>query len=359
LQITRKNKKEGFDLMKNIEIKVSRETRMVEINKYVIGNDGANLQGNLIFSFVDEFVNGQARLEYQVSGNKYYAILEKNDESYQIPILSVITKKGQIDMQLVITEGTDENETPIFKSNIFYLTCNASINAEMQKPDEYTSWIDIANTKLNEVDNLDIDINGSVVTIVKKDGSIKSENVKGEKGEKGDAGSVKFIIANELPNENIDDSAIYMIPAGTTSEGNTYEEYIYVNGNWESLGSASVNVDLADYVKNTDYAGEGTNGVINTKAYWGTATNNTGGLYLVCASLNDIDAKATDYKPIVPQKLDYAVKKGLIDNKLEWTEEEKASARNLMGAIDETYVNNLVGDISTVLATLTTVEEAE
>ena len=57
--------------MKDIKINVSRETRMIEINKYVIGNDGENLQGNLIFSFADEFVNGQARLEYQINGNKY------------------------------------------------------------------------------------------------------------------------------------------------------------------------------------------------------------------------------------------------------------------------------------------------
>ena len=50
-------------------------------------------------------------------------------------------------------------------------------------PDEYDSWIDVANTKLNEVDNLDIDMKDNVVTITKKDGTTKSENVKGEKGE--------------------------------------------------------------------------------------------------------------------------------------------------------------------------------
>ena len=56
--------------MKEILINVSKETRMVDLNKSVIGNDGENLQGKLVFTFVDEFVNGQARLEYEIKGNK-------------------------------------------------------------------------------------------------------------------------------------------------------------------------------------------------------------------------------------------------------------------------------------------------
>lgn len=98
-------------------------------------------------------------------------------------------------------------------------------------------------------------------------------------------------------------------------------------------------VDLLEYVKKTDYAGEGVSGVINTKDYWGTATNDTGGLYIVCASLNDIDAKANDYKPIVPQNLDYAVMKALSDSKIEWTNEQKQRARTILG-ITESYENN-------------------
>ena len=78
--------------MKNIEIKIFKETRMVELNKFIIGNDGENLQGNLVFTF-DEFVDGQARLEYVIDGKKNYIVLEKIDETYQVPILSVITKK--------------------------------------------------------------------------------------------------------------------------------------------------------------------------------------------------------------------------------------------------------------------------
>ena len=167
-------------MMKEILINVSKETRMVDLNKSVIGNDGENLQGKLIFTFVDEFVNGQARLEFEIKGNKNYVVLDKENDTYTIPIKNVITKEGQIDMQLVITEGTDEEEIPVFKSNKFYLFCNSSINAINEAPDGYELWIEQANVKLNEIDNLDIEIvtedGVTKVIITKKDGS-KDETI--------------------------------------------------------------------------------------------------------------------------------------------------------------------------------------
>lgn len=141
-------------MMKDIEIKISRETRMVDLSKTTIGNDGENLQGNLVFSFTDGFVKGQGRLEYIINGESKYAFLLNGDDNYYIPIKSVMTKEGQIDMQLVITEGTDVNEIPIFKSNVFYVSCKKSINAEVEEEEGYYSWIEIANTKLNEVDEV-------------------------------------------------------------------------------------------------------------------------------------------------------------------------------------------------------------
>ena len=83
-------------------------------------------------------------------------------------------------------------------------------------------------------------------------GDIGPQGEQGIQGPKGDAGSVKFIVTTELPTANIDENVIYMIPAKASEEKNTYEEYIYVNGAWESLGGAKVEVNLADYVKKTE-----------------------------------------------------------------------------------------------------------
>lgn len=178
--------------MKDIEIKISKETRQVALSKYVIGNDAENLQGNLVFTFPtefegkeieNEFVDGQARLEYRINGEDYYIPnLTKQDESYIIPIKSVLTKEGQVYMQLVITEGTDPDEIPIFKSNVFFVNVNESINAEIEQPDEYETWVEIFDTYLNKIDNINIEMekieDTTYVTLTKKDGTTETVEIK-------------------------------------------------------------------------------------------------------------------------------------------------------------------------------------
>lgn len=300
--------------MKEILINVSKETRMVDLNKSVIGNDGENLQGKLIFSFIDEFVNGQARLEYEIKGSKNYVVLDKENNTYTIPVKNVITKEGQIDMQLVITEGTDEEEIPVFKSNKFYLFCNSSINAVNEAPDGYELWMDLANVKLNEIDNLDIDIENSIITITKKDGSKVVANVRGEKGEKGDPGAIKMQFLKQLPETGKEDT-LYFIAKDEPTEKDIYDEWAWVNKgtdeepiwDWEHLGSPKVVIDLTDYVKFTDYATGNKAGIIKTYPDYGLKTNTNGVLEVSCATENDIDKRTQKYKPIVPLYLDLAV----------------------------------------------------
>jgi hypothetical protein len=56
-----------------------------------------------------------------------------------------------------------------------------------------------------------------------------------------DISTLKFSVANELPTKDIDLSTIYLVK--TANED--YEEYIYINNNWEMLGTTKV--DLTDY----------------------------------------------------------------------------------------------------------------
>ena len=149
--------------MSDMIINIEKKTRKVELSQVYLGNDHENLQENLIFTF-DELVNGQARLEYEIKGYKNYIILTKENETYTIPVKNVITiyqeeTQGKIQFQLVITEGTNEEEIPVFKSNIFYLRCRPSINAVTEAPEGYELWIEQANVKLNEFSEAIEDIN--------------------------------------------------------------------------------------------------------------------------------------------------------------------------------------------------------
>lgn len=135
-----------------MDIFISKKKRMVYLDQTSIGNERENLQEVLVFRFLDKFVDGTARVEYSIGKEKRYAMPTKVGETYVLPVLSEILTEGKVFMQLVVTEGTDENEIPVFKSNVFYLTCEASINAEIEQEQTYPQWIDIANTKLNALD---------------------------------------------------------------------------------------------------------------------------------------------------------------------------------------------------------------
>lgn len=191
-------------MMNEFIVKVEKSTRMVDLPKNVIGNDMENLQEKLIFKFTDEFVNGQGRLEYKIGSTKNYIVLSKENDTYTMPLKNILTKEGKIEMQLVITENEVDEEIPVFKSNVFYLYCNKSINAVNEAPDGYELWIETANAKLNamdealtEVDNLNIDVNKSGITttveLTKKDGTTKNVQIlDGEKGDKGEPGDCNF-----------------------------------------------------------------------------------------------------------------------------------------------------------------------
>lgn len=56
-----------------------------------------------------------------------------------------------------------------------------------------------------------------------------------------------FEVVQSLPTENINDNKVYLVLDSNGSEGNTYVEYLYVNGQWEELGKFNVNVDLSGY----------------------------------------------------------------------------------------------------------------
>ena len=89
--------------------------------------------------------------------------------------------------------------------------------------------------------------------------------------------------------------------------------------------------DLTGYVKNTDYGSNSKAGLVQGNTNYGTFINaSTGVISLAEAGEGEIDARV-GYRPIVPKKLDYAVKVGLTTNTLTLTDEEKAAAQNWLG----------------------------
>lgn len=74
-----------------------------------------------------------------------------------------------------------------------------------------------------------------------------------------------FEIVDELPTENIDPRTIYLVKENVGEADDYYNEYIYINGEWELLGSTRI--DLSDYYtkEEVDKIIENLTGIINGK----------------------------------------------------------------------------------------------
>lgn len=189
--------------MKDKKIKVS-ESGMVSFDDKVLGIDGENLQGKIIFYF-KEFKDGVAWLEFEKEdGTKKCIQMNKVGETYELEIKSsLLSDTSIIYLQLRITENENKNGTPIFKSNKFYMNVLSSINATSTIEDDYPNILDVVNNKADRkyVDNQDKNVlesakeyaNEQVPNIVETYVEVHKEELKGDqgsKGEKGDTGDV-------------------------------------------------------------------------------------------------------------------------------------------------------------------------
>lgn len=59
------------------------------------------------------------------------------------------------------------------------------------------------------------------------------------------AGALTRQIVTQLPTEDIDPNCIYMILKATAQTSNIYDEYMYINSNWELIGDSQL--DLSNY----------------------------------------------------------------------------------------------------------------
>lgn len=62
--------------------------------------------------------------------------------------------------------------------------------------------------------------------------------------------SLKKEIVNALPTQDIDSNTIYLVPKTTAGTDDVYDEYLYINNNWEHLGDTSI--DLSNYYTSSE-----------------------------------------------------------------------------------------------------------
>lgn len=102
-----------------------------------IGNDSENKVEILEFEFPEEYKDFTKYIEFQIKDEKYVDLIEDN----KYIITRAIAKYGKIKAQIVLRNSL-ENDVAVFKSEIFELKVSKSINATIDVPVEYPTWID-------------------------------------------------------------------------------------------------------------------------------------------------------------------------------------------------------------------------
>lgn len=331
---------------------------MIEITslcgQICLGKQGENLARKVCFDepamWKEAFGEGKCELVHQRSGDEapYPVVLNVENDKVSWKITNAdtaIVGDGKCELHYIV-------DNVVVKSKIWTTTVLPSLgDATSEPPEPQKAWVDQVLNAAEEVEKNAERVENATIhqPFIGENKNWFVWDIETEQyidtgiiaeGKKGDAGVIKFIPVDVLPDEDIDTSAIYIIPAENTEEKNTCEEFIYVNGQWESLGTVPVEVDLSDYVKKTQFADKsGKAGVVRVKSSYGITSGRYDGnspesgdtLLIARATNEEINAKASMHKPIVPNNLDYAVKMALTDSKIEWTEEEKKAVRILLG----------------------------
>ena len=113
------------------------QNREVSKENSKIGNDSENKVETLEFEFPEEYKDFTKYIEFQIKDEKYVDLIE-NDKYI---ITRAIAKYGKIKAQIVLRNSL-ENDVAVFKSDIFELKVSKSINATIDVPVEYPTWID-------------------------------------------------------------------------------------------------------------------------------------------------------------------------------------------------------------------------
>lgn len=295
---------------------------------------------------------------FTLNGNTYKQIIVDDECSYPSEVL---VENGDVELGVVVYRVENEQYVKLYNpSPAYFNTWIGSLKeAENSVPVTPTDKEQIEQMLANI--NLSISKEGKVTTIsfTNTDGETQTETledgmglqykwdgtrlgVKREdessydytdlKGDKGDAGAIKMQIVAELPATGQDDT-IYLVPLEEPeSQENKYAEYVWINGEWELLGKIGIQVDLTDYVKNTDYAQDNKGGVVKTGTY-GFGINSSGKAF----------AQNIDYATYQGKDNIYFVSKGTLENVI--------TGKDLT---TKGYVDGLVGNIQTLLDTLNT-----
>jgi hypothetical protein len=139
-------------------------------------------------------------------------------------------------------------------SNLYYGGQTVTINGVTINDELYTTEATLSSYKISQlldklsnemqelINSTTDNIDDNTVSTEKTYSSVKIEN-KINTIEETISGVIKRDIVSALPQDNIDNSTIYMVLKENGAENNIYDEYMYINSNWELIGNTEINLN--------------------------------------------------------------------------------------------------------------------
>lgn len=224
---------DGFELAPGEVLRISYEAQNgAEHIDYTLMNDNGNgtYSAEIDYAVTNGVPNSTWNLGLQIASNWV------ETESY----IGYLHKQNLVDLlEFKVNNSVKDrngNYPKLGDITTLYLTAQEKIEASDKNAEE------IGNVKTQ------------VAGIEKNVETLGAQVLKNTEAIKAFVGGGEFAVIPvvELPTENINTSALYLLKTGTDNAENIYTEYLYVNGKWEPIGTMSVAVDLTEYVKFTD-----------------------------------------------------------------------------------------------------------
>ena len=237
----------------------------------------------------DELDNKPQINGHTLEGNKTGEQLGLQDKINDLDTIRSGATKGATavqpeDLARIATTGSYNDSLNKPSINNVALTGNKSLDAlGIQPKGDYaleSEIPDVSNFITNTVDNL--------VNYYKKSETFTKQEVNGLISA---ITTMDIRVVQTLPVQDISTTTIYLVPKTTAGTNDAYDEYIYVPNAWEHIGSTEV--DLTNYVTNTDYATAEKGGTIRTSNASGLGISN-GNLYAVTKAYNTYNSASSN-----------------------------------------------------------------
>lgn len=171
---------------------ILKDNRKFQDDAIVIGYLGENKAEKLTIEIPEYLQQYSKKIIFCPANGTNYIKLFDDVTSNTYTFTNQETQYSQLDMCI---QFYDDDENIIYKSSILHiifdeaLICDDDVTPDSPKVVLLDKLISKVSESINEVNNIDVDLSDNVITITKKDGTTKRQNVKGDKGDTGDVGA--------------------------------------------------------------------------------------------------------------------------------------------------------------------------